>query len=674
MKLKFLLILFLLKFDITTVFAQREYYDPIDGVQGGAILKTALHNLVKEHSVIKYGSGTSSSGEYRTWGAFYLTDYIIDENGNRCVFDMYSSTKRFFGERGESVSGMHIEHSLPKSWWTGADELEKPYSDLHHLRPSDGNANLKKSNHPLAELARVTWTNGVSSVGKMMLDGDSITAFEPSDEYKGDFARMYMYMFTCYQDLAWEHTCMNYSNSAYPTLKPWAVELLLKWHRQDPVCEGEVKRNNEVYGIQGNRNPYIDYPQLADYVWGDSVGYVFNVTTDVEDGVSSVTGITAIATLKNGDNAMVKGVAVAVNTRSFLLEDETKRILVYLGIDPEVEVGDEVFVSGVVESYSGMLQFSKSSFVEKTGKSVEVAYPDAVVLDGSAMDRYLDAPDIMYVEYAGTLIKSNGYYNVIVDDAETAVGSISYPTEELVAFSNGEKIKVTGYTTGVSGGVYINTIVVSVCKEDNVVADTEIVTDLLDRSLTGITANAYKEWNGKRANSDAVYSGISAGSNESIQLRSDNSTTSSGIVTTVSGGKVKKITVEWNAKTVAGRTLDVYGKSEAYTSTADLYDPEEQGSKLGSIVCGTTTELEVDGDYRYIGLRSQGGAMYLLSIEIAWQMAVDEESDDDGTLSVKESSCDADMMPSVFDLSGRQLSNMAAPGFYIVNGKKIVSK
>ena len=370
----------------------------------------------------------------------------------------------------------------------------------------------------------------------------------------------------------------------------------------------------------------------------------------------------------------MKGVAVAVNTRSFLLEDETKRILVYLGIDPEVEVGDEVFVSGVVESYSGMLQFSKSSFVEKTGKSVEVAYPDAVVLDGSAMDRYLDAPDIMYVEYAGTLIKSNGYYNVIVDDAETAVGSISYPTEELVAFSNGEKIKVTGYTTGVSGGVYINTIVVSVCKEDNVVADTEIVTDLLDRSLTGITANAYKEWNGKRANSDAVYSGISAGSNESIQLRSDNSTTSSGIVTTVSGGKVKKITVEWNAKTVAGRTLDVYGKSEAYTSTADLYAPEEQGSKLGSIVCGTTTELEVDGDYRYIGLRSQGGAMYLLSIEIAWQMAVDEESDDDGTLSVKESSCDADMMPSVFDLSGRQLSNMAAPGFYIVNGKKIVSK
>jgi hypothetical protein len=96
-----------------------------------------------------------------------------------------------------------------------------------------------------------------------------------------------MYMFTCYQDLTWEYTWMNYEKSTYPTLKPWAVELLLKWHKQDPVSEKEVNRNNAVYAVQGNRNPYIDYPQLADYVWGDSINYTFHLNGDVEDGTGN---------------------------------------------------------------------------------------------------------------------------------------------------------------------------------------------------------------------------------------------------------------------------------------------------------------------------------------------------------------------------------------------------
>ena len=96
-----------------------------------------------------------------------------------------------------------------------------------------------------------------------------------------------MYMFTCYQDLTWEYTWMNYEKSTYPTLKPWAVKLLLKWHRQDPVSEKEVNRNNAVYAIQGNRNPFVDYPQLADYVWGDSISFVFHINGEVESGTGN---------------------------------------------------------------------------------------------------------------------------------------------------------------------------------------------------------------------------------------------------------------------------------------------------------------------------------------------------------------------------------------------------
>ena len=262
--------------------AQKEYYTSVDGIKGGATLKTALHELIKNHKKISYGSG-----EDKTWGAFYTTDAVV-ENGQRRVLDMYSAEKRYFGNKGSAVSGMNIEHSVAKSWWGG--NQNNAYCDIHHLNPSDQTANSRKSNYPLGELTSVSWENGVTFVGKANIDGSSMNAYEPCDEYKGDFARVFMYMFTCYQDLTWEYTWMNYEKSTYPTLKPWAVKLLLKWHKQDPVSEKEVNRNNAVYAVQGNRNPFVDYPQLADYVWGDSINYVFHLTGNVADGNGGNTG------------------------------------------------------------------------------------------------------------------------------------------------------------------------------------------------------------------------------------------------------------------------------------------------------------------------------------------------------------------------------------------------
>ncbi len=143
------------------------------------------------------------------------------------------------------------------------------------------------------------------------------------------------------------------------------------------------------------------------------------------------------------------------------------------------------------------------------------------------------------------------------------------------------------------------------------------VTDTLNRGVTGITSGSYKAWSFKPHDNGATYMGQSAGSYNSIQLRTDNS--NSGIVTTARGGKVAKITVVWNSKTTAGRTLDIYGKNTQYSATTDLYGSDsDAGTKIGSIVCGTSTELVIEGDYKYIGLRSKSGAMYIDSIEIVW--------------------------------------------------------
>ena len=145
------------------------------------------------------------------------------------------------------------------------------------------------------------------------------------------------------------------------------------------------------------------------------------------------------------------------------------------------------------------------------------------------------------------------------------------------------------------------------------------VVDVLNLALTGVKGTTYSSWSGKTSKSSAVYAGQSAGGNNSIQLRSSNS--NSGIVTTQSGGKVKKISIDWNSNTAATRELWVYGKNTAYTNPTELYNASTDGDKLAEIACGTT-EFVIEGDYEYIGLRSGSGAMYLNSIEITW---VEEE-------------------------------------------------
>ena len=142
------------------------------------------------------------------------------------------------------------------------------------------------------------------------------------------------------------------------------------------------------------------------------------------------------------------------------------------------------------------------------------------------------------------------------------------------------------------------------------------VEDVLTLATTGVSGTTYSSWSGKTASSSAVYAGQSAGGNNAIQLRSSNS--NSGIVTTGTGGNVTKVAVEWNSNTATGRKLDVYGKSSAYDTPSDLYDASGKGTKLGTIEYGVSTELAIEGEYPYIGLRSNSGALWLDEVTITW--------------------------------------------------------
>lgn len=140
--------------------------------------------------------------------------------------------------------------------------------------------------------------------------------------------------------------------------------------------------------------------------------------------------------------------------------------------------------------------------------------------------------------------------------------------------------------------------------------------DVLTAEVLGAQGSGYADFSGKKATSDAVYAGnCMKNSTNAIQMRSKQN---SGIVSTTSGGKVLTVSVVWNKETAADRTLDIYGSNTPYKSAADLYN-KSQGTKIGSItMSGETTTVTVEGDYYYVGLRSNQGALYLDCITIEW--------------------------------------------------------
>ncbi|MBQ3323909.1 MAG: endonuclease [Muribaculaceae bacterium] len=291
------------------------YYNSIDGKRGQE-LKTAVHQLLKNHTVMTYSS---------LWYHFQSTDCRF-ENSNQ-VWDMYSNITRYF--RGSSaVSGMNREHSFPKSWWGGTQV--DAYTDLNHLYPSDADANMAKSNYPLGEVSTASFNNGCTKVGtpKTGQGGGSSTVFEPDDEYKGDFARTYFYMATCYQDYTWKYTYMV-TNSSWQTLNQWSINLLLKWSREDPVSDKEVARNEAVYKIQNNRNPFIDNPLLAEYIWGSHYGEAFYVDQSGEEPQGEPMLITPNleTVIEMGEVAIGKSLSMTIYVKGQYLKEDLSVLL-----------------------------------------------------------------------------------------------------------------------------------------------------------------------------------------------------------------------------------------------------------------------------------------------------------------------------------------------------------
>ena len=256
------------------------YYNSAEGKSNDA-LRIALYEVITSHTVLSYTPGL--------WNLYQYSDITPDGK----IWDMYSTCDWTFhtdqcGNYNSICDCYNREHSVPQSWFNEASPM---VSDAFHIYPTDGRVNGHRSNFPFGECSGGTKIDSkeLGRLGASSFDGYSGTVFEPIDEYKGDFARTYFYMATCYADKNFTHEEGNavFSYSGTDNLKcnltNYAVNLFLKWHRDDPVSQKEIDRNNAVFEYQENRNPFIDYPELAEYIWGNQVGNIWHENSSIEN-------------------------------------------------------------------------------------------------------------------------------------------------------------------------------------------------------------------------------------------------------------------------------------------------------------------------------------------------------------------------------------------------------
>ncbi|MCR4964733.1 MAG: endonuclease [Bacteroidales bacterium] len=273
MKRLFSILLLTISFSLSAQIPAGYYNSAIN--KHGYALRVALHNIIKNHNTETYN---------QLWYDFYATDVrpdgkvwdIYSDNPNGQTSYLYSFGNDQCGSYTSEGDCYNREHSVPKSWFNEATPM---YTDLFHLYPTDGYVNGRRSNFPYGEVSNVTWvsSNG-SKLGYSAISGYSGTVFEPIDAYKGDLARTYLYMATCYmdKDFGYEGKSMFEGGS----LKPWALQMLLNWCANDPVSQKEIDRNNAVYEIQNNRNPFIDFPELANMIFGSDTLVNFQSAID----------------------------------------------------------------------------------------------------------------------------------------------------------------------------------------------------------------------------------------------------------------------------------------------------------------------------------------------------------------------------------------------------------
>lgn len=301
----------------------------------GAELKTALYNIIKGHNSLGYSN---------VWSAFNTTDKRSDGK----VWDIYSTCNFTFVTDQDKGSGgtaecqfYNREHTVPQSLFSQNEPMR---SDIFHVYPTDKKVNAVRADYPYGEVGTATYTasNG-GRLGNNTFPGYTGTVFEPANEFKGDLARTYFYMVTRYENVVsnWL-TFANFQKNTYPSLSPWTKDMLLKWHRNDPVSQKEIDRNNAVYAIQNNRNPFIDHPEYVEMIWGTFTG-----VTTVPSVVTTPSAVNYPPTVSGVTFTGMHMQTLTGNLMPYVLYNGTVNVAFLVLNEVETENGGTVYVTSL---------------------------------------------------------------------------------------------------------------------------------------------------------------------------------------------------------------------------------------------------------------------------------------------------------------------------------------
>lgn len=283
----------------------QEYYSGINWNSTEATLKTALFNKIKITS-----AGWSYDG---LWDAYATTDRRSDGT----LWDIYSDkTKYTIGGSAQGASyqkegdSYNREHVIPQSSFNKGAPMK---SDAHHVLPSDGYVNNRRSAYPHGDVKSATYvSNDGCKLGSSAVSGYTGTVFEPMDQYKGDIARIYFYFVTCYQDKMSSNSFAAFSQNTYPSIKSSLLATYLQWAKDDPVSQKEIDRNNVIYATQGNRNPFIDSPYAIGAIWDSDHASDYGVKGEYTTSGVVVNGISiskSSATVAQGSSSTIYATA-----------------------------------------------------------------------------------------------------------------------------------------------------------------------------------------------------------------------------------------------------------------------------------------------------------------------------------------------------------------------------
>ena len=289
-----------------------DYYASIDGTSGKQLLDAI-------QQVAKIGYRTEDFRYDSCWFAFKHTDIRPDgyiwEIYSDCVFEYEKDRTSATSQTGE-CKGYNREHAMCQSWFgttslagkeMSSSKKNSPGSDIFHIYPASYGMNSRRGNRPYGEVQTAANTSGngtlygtpitsksvANSVAGVYVEGhitQSTNVLEPADEYKGDIARSYFgtmvkwageWVFNKNElgNIIFDATIdadTHYGPENNYGFTDYGLALMLSWHRQDPVSQKEIDRNNGIQKTQGNRNPFIDYPYLAEFIWGEMSGQVLD--------------------------------------------------------------------------------------------------------------------------------------------------------------------------------------------------------------------------------------------------------------------------------------------------------------------------------------------------------------------------------------------------------------